>query len=146
MTGPETKILTGYGSIAQQHAKPGEVPPTTSGWLSYTLIISRLLQSNLLWASSSRLHASVVLLVKSQVCTQSSIPSSHSLSQFLQHEANICLIMYDWLCCLRHVMYLIFCLFPVRDAEAAFSMPELTYNLNLLIDMAETDIIQTDRQ
>lgn len=89
MTGPETKILTGYGSIAQQHAKPGEVPPTTSGWLSYTLIISRLLQS------SSRLHASVVLLVKSQVCTQSSIPSSHSLSQFLQHEANICLIMYD---------------------------------------------------
>ncbi|RMX42264.1 hypothetical protein pdam_00009851 [Pocillopora damicornis] len=64
MTGPETKILTGYGSIAQQHAKPGEVPPTTS----------------------------------------------------------------------------------VRDAEAAFSMPELTYNLNLLIDMAETDIIQTDRQ
>lgn len=64
MTGPETKILTGYGSIAQQHAKPGEVPPTTS----------------------------------------------------------------------------------VRDAEAAFSMPELTYNLNLLIDMAESDIIQTDRQ
>lgn len=64
MTGPETKILTGYGSIAQQHAKPGEVPPTTS----------------------------------------------------------------------------------VRDAEAAFSMPELTYNLNLLIDMAETDIIQTDRE
>lgn len=48
MTGPETKILTGYGSIAQQHAKPGEVPPTTSGWLSHTLIISRLLQSNLL--------------------------------------------------------------------------------------------------
>ena len=47
MTGPETKILTGYGSIAQQHAKPGEVPPTTSGWLSYTLIISRLLQGNL---------------------------------------------------------------------------------------------------
>lgn len=40
----------------------------------------------------------------------------------------------------------VFCLFPVRDAEAAFSMPELTYNLNLLIDMAETDIIQTDRQ
>ena len=40
----------------------------------------------------------------------------------------------------------IFCLFPVRDAEAAFSMPELTYNLNLLIDLAETDIIQTDRQ
>lgn len=64
MTGPETKILTGYGSIAQQHAKPGEVPPTTS----------------------------------------------------------------------------------VRDAEAAFAMPELTYNLNLLIDMAETDIVQTDRQ
>ncbi|XP_020609353.1 tuftelin-interacting protein 11-like [Orbicella faveolata] len=64
MTGPETKILTGYGSIAQQHAKPGEVPPTTL----------------------------------------------------------------------------------VRDAEASFSMPELTYNLNLLIDMAETDIIQTDRQ
>lgn len=64
MTGPETKILTGYGSIAQQHAKPGEVPPTTS----------------------------------------------------------------------------------VRDAEAVFAMPELTYNLNLLIDMAETDIVQTDRQ
>lgn len=64
MTGPETKILTGYGSIAQQHAKPGEVPPTTL----------------------------------------------------------------------------------VGDAEASFSMPELTYNLNLLIDMAETDIIQTDRQ
>lgn len=39
-----------------------------------------------------------------------------------------------------------FCLFSVRDAEASFSMPELTYNLNLLIDMAETDIIQTDRQ
>ena len=34
----------------------------------------------------------------------------------------------------------------VRDTEAAFSMPELTYNLNLLIDMAETDIIQADRQ
>ena len=32
MTGPETKILTGYGSIAQQHAKPGEVPPTTLGY------------------------------------------------------------------------------------------------------------------
>lgn len=64
MTGPETKILTGYGSLAQQHAKPGEVPPTTL----------------------------------------------------------------------------------VRDTEAAFSMPELTYNLNLLIDMAETDIIQADRQ
>ena len=31
MTGPETKILTGYGSLAQQHAKPGEVPPTTLG-------------------------------------------------------------------------------------------------------------------
>ena len=31
MTGPETKILTGYGSLTQQHAKPGEVPPTTSG-------------------------------------------------------------------------------------------------------------------
>ena len=31
MTGPETKILTGYGSLAQQHAKPGEIPPTTSG-------------------------------------------------------------------------------------------------------------------
>lgn len=45
MTGPETKILTGYGSIAQQHAKPGEVPPTTSGWLSYTLIISRLFRA-----------------------------------------------------------------------------------------------------
>lgn len=146
MTGPETKILTGYGSIAQQHAKPGEVPPTTSGWLSYTLIISRLFQSNLLWASSSRLHASFVLLVKSQVCTQSSVPSSHSLSQFLQHEANICLIMYDWLCCFNTCDVFVFCLFPVRDAEAAFSMPELTYNLNLLIDMAETDIIQTDRQ
>ncbi|KAK2564694.1 Tuftelin-interacting protein 11 [Acropora cervicornis] len=60
MTGPETKILTGYSSLAQQHAKPGEVPPTTS--------------------------------------------------------------------------------------EAAFAMPELTYNLNLLIELAETDIIQTDRQ
>lgn len=33
MTGPETKILTGYSSLAQQHAKPGEVPPTTSGTL-----------------------------------------------------------------------------------------------------------------
>lgn len=64
MTGPETKILTGYSSLAQQHAKPGEVPPTTS----------------------------------------------------------------------------------VRDSEAAFAMPELTYNLNLLIELAETDIIQTDRQ
>lgn len=31
MTGPETKILTGYGSLANQHAKPGEIPPTTSG-------------------------------------------------------------------------------------------------------------------
>lgn len=41
---------------------------------------------------------------------------------------------------------IVFCLFPVHDAEAAFAMPELTYNLNLLIDMAETDIIQTDRQ
>lgn len=37
-------------------------------------------------------------------------------------------------------------LVSVRDTEAAFSMPELTYNLNLLIDMAETDIIQADRQ
>ena len=120
MTGPETKILTGYGSIAQQHAKPGEVPPTTSGWLSYTLIISRLLQSNLLWASSSRLHASVVLSVKSQVCTQSSVPSSHSLSQFLQHEANICLIMYDWLCCLRHVMYLFFVYFQYEMLRQPF--------------------------
>lgn len=36
--------------------------------------------------------------------------------------------------------------FTVRDSEAAFAMPELTYNLNLLIELAETDIIQTDRQ
>ena len=35
MTGPETKILTGYGSLAQQHAKPGEVLPTTSGELPW---------------------------------------------------------------------------------------------------------------
>jgi hypothetical protein len=31
MTGPEAKILTGYGSLSQQHAKPGEMPATTSG-------------------------------------------------------------------------------------------------------------------
>ena len=52
--------------------------------------------------------------------------------------------MTDYVLLTRDVF--VFCLFPVRDAEAAFSMPELTYNLNLLIDMAETDIIQTDRE
>ncbi|KAK3740880.1 hypothetical protein QZH41_003480 [Actinostola sp. cb2023] len=63
MTGPEAKILTGYGSLSQQHAKPGEVLTTTT----------------------------------------------------------------------------------VEEADAAFSMPELTYNLNLLVDMTEQDIIQTDK-
>ncbi|EDO49456.1 predicted protein [Nematostella vectensis] len=64
MTGPETKILTGYGSLSQQHAKPDEIPPTTS----------------------------------------------------------------------------------VQEEGAAFSMPELVYNLGLLVDMAEDEILQTDRQ
>ena len=41
MTGPETKILTGYGSIAQQHAKPGEIPPTTLGY--HYLFITKLI-------------------------------------------------------------------------------------------------------
>jgi len=31
MTGPETKILTGYGSLSQQHAKPGEILSSTTG-------------------------------------------------------------------------------------------------------------------
>lgn len=84
MTGPETKILTGYGSVAQQHAKPGEVPPTTSGGLSITLIISRLLQHNQFLSGTSGTPASVVLLIKGQVCTQ-----------FLQLEVKICLVMYE---------------------------------------------------
>lgn len=31
MTGPEAKILTGYGSLSQQHAKPGEMLTSTTG-------------------------------------------------------------------------------------------------------------------
>ncbi|XP_031564669.1 tuftelin-interacting protein 11-like [Actinia tenebrosa] len=64
MTGPEAKILTGYGSLSQQHAKPGEIPATTT----------------------------------------------------------------------------------VEEAEAAFAMPELMYNLNLLVDMTETEIVQIDKE
>ena len=33
-----------------------------------------------------------------------------------------------------------------QDKAAAFSMPELMHNLNILVDMSEEDIIQNDRK
>ena len=33
-----------------------------------------------------------------------------------------------------------------KSTEAAFSMPELLHNLNLLVDMAEDDIVHNDRR
>ena len=33
-----------------------------------------------------------------------------------------------------------------QDRETVFSMPELMHNLNILVDMAEEDIIQNDRK
>ncbi|XP_065053922.1 tuftelin-interacting protein 11-like [Rhopilema esculentum] len=67
MTGPETKILSGYSSIGQQHAKPEEV-------------------------------------------------GSHPV------------------------------LSTEPEQQKAFTIPELEYNLKLLLDLSESDIVQIDRQ
>jgi len=37
-------------------------------------------------------------------------------------------------------------LFSIIDTEKEFDVPELIYNLNLLVDMTESDILHTDRQ
>ena len=66
MTGPQTKVLQGYGALSLQHAKPDE-------------------------------------------------PGKHPGVQTTKDEDK-------------------------------FDIPELVYNLNLLVDLAESDIIQTDRQ
>ena len=66
MTGPQTKVLQGYGSLAHQHAKPDDS--------DHHPVLSR------------------------------------------------------------------------KEPEKAFALPELEYNLNLLVELAESDIIQIDRQ
>lgn len=65
MTGPQTKVLQGYGSLGHQHAKPDEAEK----------------------------HPGII-----------------------------------------------------EDDKKAFDIPELVYNLNLLVDLAESEIIQIDRQ
>lgn len=34
----------------------------------------------------------------------------------------------------------------IEEGKQAFDLPELVYNLNLLVDLAESEIIQIDRQ
>ena len=42
---------------------------------------------------------------------------------------------------------MMFCLVSSREKdERAFSMPELEYNLNLLLDLSESEIVQADKQ
>jgi hypothetical protein len=52
--------------------------------------------------------------------------------------------MYIYIVYIAVLYFYIF--FTVEEAEAAFAMPELMYNLNLLVDMTEREIVQIDKE